>query len=169
MSIKLAYELCSENAVLPQYKHLGDAGMDVYAAEDVIIKAGETVAVGTGLKIYIPEEYEIQLRPRSGLSLNSRLRLPNSPATIDAGYRDEIKVIIWNSSPDEACFSRALDTYTLDVKGSPAGHYHIKKGDRICQMVLKRIEIAEWVDLEQFDENKLVSDRQGGLGHSGLR
>lgn len=169
MKVKVGFELCSEFAKLPEYKHDGDAGMDIYAAEDKIIKAGETTAISSGIKLYIPKGYEVQLRPRSGLSLNTRLRLPNSPATIDAGYRDEVKVIISNSSPDECLFPDGLSTYDLDVKGSPVGHYKIKKGDRICQLVLKKVEEIIWTQPSNLEITEIVDDRQGGLGHSGLR
>lgn len=167
--VKLSYILCREGAKLPEKKHEGDAGLDIYAAEDVLAEAGKTVAVPTGLKLLIPRGYEIELRPRSGLSLHTRLRLSNSPATIDAGYRDEIRILITNSSPDAELFPELhFPIHDLSVKGSPLGHYRIRKGERICQMLLKKVEDFDWVSVENMDADKLTEDRCGGLGHSGL-
>ena len=91
---KLLIEKYREDAVIPTYAHEGDAGMDLYAAEDVIIAPGTSVLVPTGLKMAIPVGYEVQIRPRSGVSLKTALRIPNSPGTIDSGYRDEVNVIM---------------------------------------------------------------------------
>jgi deoxyuridine 5'-triphosphate nucleotidohydrolase len=97
-NVEVFVELCREDAILPEYAKPGDAGMDVFAAEDIIIKPGQTVIIPTGLKLAIPEGYEIQVRPRSGISLNTPLRIVNSPGTIDSGYRDELGIIVNNSS-----------------------------------------------------------------------
>jgi dUTP pyrophosphatase len=96
--IDVFVEICRDGVDIPQYSRPGDAGMDVCAAEETVIKPGETVIVPTGLKLAIPEGYEIQVRPRSGISLNTPLRIANSPGTIDSGYRDEMGIIIWNTS-----------------------------------------------------------------------
>ena len=83
-------EICREDAIIPTYANEGDSGMDVYAAEDVLIEPGQTVIVPTGIKLAIPKGYEIQVRPRSGISYKTPLRISNSPGTIDSGYRDEL-------------------------------------------------------------------------------
>ncbi len=98
MEIEVYIEICREDAVLPSYAKPGDAGMDVCAAVDRSIKPGETVIIPTGLKLAIPEGYEIQVRPRSGISYKTPLRLSNSPGTIDSGYRDELGILITNTS-----------------------------------------------------------------------
>jgi dUTP pyrophosphatase len=159
--VDIKIELCREGAVFPRYANPYDAGMDIYAAEDCLIKPGETVPVPTGLKLAIPPGYEVQIRPRSGISLKTLLRIPNSPATIDSGYRGEVMVIMHNlatGSPDKV--------YTLKDEGNPQGSYLIKKGDRIAQMVLSKVPRIRW---EQVDDVKRFgTDRGGGFGSSGV-
>ena len=101
-TVEVALEICDPRAKVPAYATPGDAGMDIAAIEDIKIKPGQTVIVRTGLKVAIPEGYEIQVRPRSGLSYKTPLRIVNSPGTIDAGYRDEIGVIMQNTSQTES-------------------------------------------------------------------
>ena len=91
---KVYVEIYRENVQLPTYSNIGDAGMDIRAAENVEIMPGETKIIPTGLKVAIPAGYEIQIRPRSGLSLKTPLRIANSPGTIDSGYRDYSNLII---------------------------------------------------------------------------
>ena len=98
-TVQIPIELCHEDAKIPQYAHISDSGMDVYAVEDVTIHPGETVLVRTGIKVALPPGYEIQVRPKSGRALKTKLRVANTPGTIDQGYRDEIKVIIDNIEP----------------------------------------------------------------------
>ena len=99
--VQISIELCHPAAKMPSYARQGDAGMDIYAVEDLVIKPGKTVLVRTGLKVAIPRGYEIQIRPRSGLSLKTPLRVANSPGTIDAGFRDEVCIIMSNISLKE--------------------------------------------------------------------
>jgi len=143
--IKIYLELCHPSAKAPCYAREGDAGMDICAVEDQLVSAGSTVDLRTGLKAAIPKGYELQIRPRSGLSLKTGLRLPNSPGTIDSGYRDEIGVIIHNTSPDK--------------------DYWINKGDRIAQMVLKRVPQVKWEIVDAISE--IGENRGGGFGSSG--
>lgn len=144
-AIDVSIELCHPEAKMPRYARTGDAGMDVGALEDTVIEPGETVVVRTGIKVAIPEGFEIQVRPRSGLSLRTPLRLPNSPGTIDAGYRDEVGVLIQNTSTKE--------------------RYTIKKGERIAQLILSRVPMIRWKQVESVAE--LGEDRGGGFGSSG--
>ena len=96
--VQIGIVLCRAGASLPRYMHEGDAGMDITAAEEVVLEPGATAAVPTGLKFLLPPGWEIQVRPRSGLSLKTPLRVANAPGTIDAGFRDELKVILHNAS-----------------------------------------------------------------------
>ena len=162
---KVYVETCSDDIVLPEYSNIGDAGMDVKAAEDVIIFPGETKIVPTGLKMAIPEGYEIQVRPRSGLSLKTPLRIANTPGTIDSGYRDEIGIIISNCSN----FSDELNTYSINEKGNKNGIYSIKFGDRIAQIVLCKYETIEFQQVEKGIVKTLGINRGGGFGHTGTR
>ena len=134
--IELFVEKCRDSAVLPQYAHPDDAGMDIYAAETVEIAPGATALVPTGLKV----------RPRSGLSLKTPLRVPNAPGTVDAGYRNEISVIVWNSSNTEPIT--------------------VNRGDRIAQFVLARVPMAAFTETDNVAS--IGVDRGGGFGSSGM-
>jgi len=165
MSIEVFVEICRDNAILPRYANLGDAGMDVYAAEDLTILPGETVIVPTGLKLAIPKGYEIQVRPRSGLSFKTPLRIPNSPGTIDSGYRDELGIIVNNSSevnsPDNS-----EEPFTIDEKGNKKGTYIIRKGDRIVQIVLQ--VVPQMILTRVASVKSIGTDRGGGFGSTGI-
>ena len=183
MDVEVHIELCRENAVLPEYAKAGDAGMDIYAAEDIIIKPGKTVIVPTGLKLAIPKGYEIQVRPRSGISLNTPLRIVNSPGTIDSGYRNELGIIINNSSNIESnadsCRSEDINIdinidinevptkiLTLENKGNRMGTYIIKKGDRIAQIVLQEVPKIKFTVVKSV--KNIGEDRGGGFGSTGV-
>lgn len=130
---------------LPEYKTKGAAGMDVKANldEPVTIKPMERVLIPTGLFAEIPFGYEIQVRPRSGLTLKHGISVINSPGTIDSDYRGEIKIILINLSNEV---------------------YTVEDGERIAQIVLAKHDWIEWEQVEALSE----SDRgKGGFGHTG--
>ena len=133
-----------KNAVVPRYAHgpEEDAGMDLHAVEAVQLTPGDTKLVSTGIAIELPPGYEAQIRPRSGLALKYGITLPNSPATIDPGYRGEIRVIVQN-------LGREVFT--------------VEPGERIAQMVISRYEAVEWEEGELTDSNR----GEGGFGSSG--
>ncbi len=132
------------NALLPSYAHEGDAGMDLMANEDVIIPPLKRVLVSTGIALEIPIGYEVQVRPKSGLAINKGLTLLNTPGTIDAGYRGELKVILVNLGQELI---------------------EIKKGMKIAQLVLAKVFVANILESETLSE----SERQdGGFGSTGL-
>lgn len=159
--VEILVEVCREDVVLPEYAHIGDAGMDIRSAVDIDIMPNETLAIPTGLKVVIPIGYELQIRPRSGLSLKTPLRVVNSPGTIDAGYRDEVGVIINNSSKEG-------DTvYSISEKGNKQGIYRIKKGDRIAQCVLNEVPIIKWRTVDDISKEGI--NRGGGFGSSGTK
>lgn len=163
-AVRVYFQKLSENAVIPRYQHDSDAGMDIYASEDLDIFPGETKICHTGLSFAIPGGYEIQIRPRSGLSLHTMLRIPNSPGTIDSGYRDELCVILHNASASTN-ESVKLDLYASE-KENRNGIYHIKTGDRIAQMVLSRVPKAMLTEIENVRE--IGEDRMGGFGSTGI-
>ena len=163
MSSEIYVEKITEDAILPSYAHDGDAGMDLYSTEDVLLAPGETKLIHTGLKFAIPVGYEVQIRPRSGLSLNTPLRIPNAPGTIDSGYRGEICIILENTSPES--YADAPVLFATD-KGNKKGPYQIKKGDRIAQMVFAKYETAELVMTSSVDT--IGIDRKGGFGSTGV-
>jgi len=130
--------------MVPRYAHgpAEDAGMDLHSVEGVTLGPGETKLVPTGLAIELPPGYEAQIRPRSGLALKYSITLPNSPATIDPGYRGEIKVILHNLGREP---------------------FQIGPGERIAQMVIAKYEPIEWEEGDLGDS--LRGD--GGFGSSG--
>ena len=131
---------------LPAYETSGSAGMDLRANldEKIILKPFERFAIPTGLFIELPQGYEAQIRPRSGLSLKTGLSIPNSPGTIDSDYRGEIKVIVANLSNEVV---------------------EIKDGDRIAQMVIAKYERAEWIEVDNIDATERGA---GGFGSTGV-
>ena len=138
-TVEVKVEICRDDIQLPNYANPGDAGMDVCAAEEIIITPGETKIVPTGLKVAIPVGYEIQVRPRSGLSVKTPLRIPNSPGTIDAGYRDEIGIILTNTSKINN------GEFLITEKGNKEGSYKMCKGDRIAKLVLQEVPVIQWI------------------------
>lgn len=129
-----------DDALLPEYAHPSDAGADIFAIEDVSIAPHKTEIVKTGLKVAIPAGYEIQIRPRSGLSLKTPLRIANAPGTIDSAYRGEVGVIIENTG-------NLTQT--------------ISKGDKIAQMVIAPVPMIVWETVDALDD----TDRgEGGFG-----
>lgn len=157
----------SDDGQMPTYAHPSDAGMDIYATEDIEILPGETKLLYTGLKVELPLGYELQIRPKSGLSLKTKMRVANSPATIDANYRGEIGVIIDSIEPkikditydfDEHGFPRITSILT----GSPL---HIEKGQKIAQLVLSEVPKACFYQVDKINEE---TDRgSGGYGSTG--
>ena len=152
---------------MPTYAHPSDAGMDIYATEDIDILPGETKLLNTGLKVELPLGYELQIRPKSGLSLKTKMRVANSPATIDANYRGEIGVIIDNIEP------KIKDiTYDFDEQGFPritsiltGAPLHIEKGQKIAQLVLSEVPKACFYQVDKINEE---TDRgSGGYGSTG--
>ena len=161
---EIKIEKCRDTAVIPSYAHEGDAGMDIYAAADVIIEPGRSALVPTGLKMAIPVGYEVQIRPRSGISLKTPLRVPNSPGTIDSGYRDEVNVIIYNAS--QMTEAENGEPFTLSTKGCRHGTYKICTGDRIAQMVFAKVESCTFSECD--DVSAIGENRGGGFGSSGI-
>ncbi|MEA4972188.1 MAG: dUTP diphosphatase [Candidatus Metalachnospira sp.] len=131
---------------LPKYMSEGAAGMDIYANVhiDTIIKTGEIKLIPTGIKISLPEGFEAQIRPRSGLALKNGITLVNTPGTIDSDYRGEIGVILINHGDRD---------------------FLIKRGDRIAQMVINKYERVEWTETDTLDKTERAD---GGFGHSGV-
>ena len=157
--VNINYQI-EDESLLPFYAKFGDAGMDVMASEDIEIKRSQTVIIPTGLKVELPIGYEFQVRPRSGISLNTPLRIANSPGTIDCGYRNEIGILMTNISIS----NMGMKTYLISQKGNRHGTYLIKKGDRIAQLVLKRTYKVNFIKKEL----DLTNDREGGFGSTGV-
>lgn len=142
--MRIKIKRLSPAAELPRYAHgpEEDAGMDLKALEDCVLPPNVACGVSTGLAIELAPGYEAQVRPRSGLAMKHSITIPNAPATIDPGYRGEIRVILLNLGKED---------------------YHIHKGDRIAQMVIARYEAIEWEESELAESNRGA----GGFGSSG--
>lgn len=158
-------------AVAPTYAKPGDSGFDLVAVEDVIIEPGETVIVKTGLAFEIPQGYELQVRPRSGVSAKTKLRLSNAPGTIDSGYRGEVGVIVDNVADDwDSDFAyRAYNISKTDLVGEtyhPPETYRIRKGDRIAQGVIAPVITATFTESDELSETERGI---GGYGSTGVR
>lgn len=162
--VPVAIELCHADAKIPAYAKAGDAGMDVYAVEDVTINPGETVIVPTGIKCALPLGYEFEVRPRSGLSVKTPLRVANAPGTIDSGYRDEIGVIITNIEPKIKNIDFAEDGTPAILYGQS---YTIAKGMRFAQLVLKEVPACAFYEVSKVAE--IGFNRDGGFGSSGTK
>lgn len=167
----------AEGISAPFYKHDGDAGMDIRAAQDIIIAPGQTVIIPTGIKIAVPLGLEMQVRPRSGLSAKTPIRVANAPGTVDSLYRDTVGVIITNTSRDyywdknengEDVIKKIPETqtFTLEDEGKD-GYCVIKAGDRIAQIVLNEIKKIDWKETD--DITSFEGNRGGGYGHSGVK
>lgn len=131
------------DAVVPMYQTSGAAGFDFHAIEDVLIPPNETLLVRTGLAFAIPEGFELQVRPRSGLSLKSPLRVANSPGTVDSDYRGELGVILTNTYKEP---------------------YRVSKGDRIAQGVISSYVKADFVAVAELTN---TPRGKGGFGSTG--
>ncbi len=142
--MKVKIKRTRADAFLPDYAHGSreDAGLDLRSVEQTALAPGVPKAVATGLAIELPPGYEAQVRPRSGLALKYAITIPNSPATIDPGYRGEIKVILLNLGRDK---------------------YEVQPGDRIAQLVVSRYEPVEWEETELGESVR----GSGGFGSSG--
>ena len=165
-TILIPIEYCREGAKMPAYAHLTDSGMDVYALEDITIAPGETKLVPTGLKVAIPSGYELQVRPKSGRCLKTKLRVANTPGTIDAGYRDEIGIIIDNIEPfiKSAQMDETGRLYNVEFGSS----YTIGAGEKFAQLVLCEVPKAAFYEVESVA--KIENDgRAGGFGSTGVK
>ena len=165
--IQIPIELCHPNAKIPAYAKPGDAGMDIYALEDFEVAPGERKIIKTGLKVAIPRGYELQVRPRSGTSVKTALRVANTPGTIDSGYRDEIGVIIENIEPKIKDIGYDFDDNgNIIIKSILHGSvFNVGKGERFAQLVLNEVQSAAFYPVESVAQ--IGENRGGGFGSTG--
>ena len=130
---------------IPEYATPGSAGVDLCSIKYCIIKPGELAMIPTGIRLEIPEGYEGQIRPRSGLALNNRIIIPNAPGTIDSDYRGEIMIMLLNMGEDP---------------------FSLSFGDRIAQLVFVPVARANFEPVKELGETKRGS---GGFGSTGIR
>lgn len=160
-----------EDAVIPQYAHEGDSGFDLVAVSDVIIEPGETIKVPTGLAFEIPQGFELQVRPRSGITAKTKLRV--QLGTVDAGYTGEVSVIVDNIFDRDEEDRHDIYSEVLTISGDltyithfkPFGSYIIRKGERIAQAVLAPIVRAEITEVDELEDSVRGAN---GFGSSGV-
>lgn len=161
--IQIPCEL-EEGVQLPTYAKQGDAGLDIYAREEITVNPGETKIISTGIKVAIPEGYAILIQPRSGQSVKTKLRVANTPGLIDSGYRDDIGVIIENIEPPIKDIEYEFDDNgEIHIKsilhGTP---YTITEGQRFAQMRLVQVPNANFFQVKSVGE--IGENRGGGFG-----
>lgn len=142
--VEISVRRLDSGARLPVRGHPDDAGYDLYATEDLVLEPGGRAAVGTGIAVAIPPGYAGFVQPRSGLALRHGVTCLNTPGLIDPGYRDEIRVLLVNLDPREK--------------------YEVRRGDRVAQLVVQRVETVAWREVDELPG----SDRgAGGFGSTG--
>lgn len=143
--IELKVKRINKEAKMPEYAHAGDAGLDLFSVDDLMILPGESKLIKTGIQIELPKGTEAQIRPRSGLALKNQITVLNTPGTIDEGYRGEIGVILINHGKQE---------------------FHVEKGMKIAQMVVKPVFTVTIKEIEELTD---TTRGEGGFGSTGVR
>lgn len=143
--MKLKIKKLNQDAIIPNYAHITDSGMDLYSIEDKIIRPNETALIKTGLKIELPPNTEAQIRPKSGIALKNSVTVLNTPGTIDEGYTGEIQVILINHGERL---------------------YKVNKGEKIAQLVVMPVIRVQVEEIEELQE---TSRGVGGFGSTGLK
>jgi dUTP pyrophosphatase len=143
--LKLKVQKIHNEAIIPNYAHQGDAGLDLYSVEEVKINPSETALIKNGIKIELPPQTEAQVRPRSGLALKHGITVLNTPGTIDEGYRGEVGVVLINHGKET---------------------FIVEKGMKIAQMVVKPVWYVEVDEVEELSETERA---EGGFGSTGKR
>ena len=143
--LKLKVQKIHNEAIIPNYAHKGDAGLDLYSVEEVKINPSETALIKTGIKIELPPQTEAQVRPRSGLALKHGITVLNTRGTIDEGYRGEVGVVLINHGRET---------------------FIVEKGMKIAQMVVKPVWYVEVDEVEELSETERA---EGGFGSTGKR
>lgn len=178
--VKIPIEVLPDG-IEPYHANESDAGYDLFATETIFLPPGKSFIMPVGIKVAIPTGYEIQIRPRSGISSKVSLRIANSPGTIDSGYRDEVGVILHNDfGPATTHLTRENigpvdingepyvfpEDMTDDVRNLPRDTIVIQRGDRIAQMVIAKVVRANFVKVD--DVKEIAGDRNGGFGSTGI-
>jgi dUTP pyrophosphatase len=141
--MKIKFKKIHENAIIPKYAKLGDAGMDLYSIEETAILPGDHKLIKTGLQMQIPLGFEAQIRPRSGLALKNKITVLNTPGTIDSGYRGEVGVILMNHNSEP---------------------FKVNKHDRVAQIIIAKHETPEIQEVDELDNSERG---EGGFGSTG--
>lgn len=181
--LTLEIKRLTPDAKLPTKAHADDSGFDIYAAEDIIIEPGATVVVKTGIAVKLPHGHDAYIKPRSGVSTKTKLRVVSPP--IDAGYRGEIGVIVDNiaqstckctyyyaidgvrlATENDRLISGYFDDETYLHREVPINTYKIRKGDRLAQLVVTPAALPQVIEVDELDETERGDS---GYGASGVR
>ena len=146
MSVQVLIKRLDPGVPLPSYAKGGDAGADIVTAIDITLAPGERSLVPTGISIALPDGYVALVHPRSGLAIKHGITMVNSPGTVDAGYRGELKLILINHDPKESV--------------------SFKRGDRVAQLVIQQVERAEFVEVEELPGSGRGTDGFGSTGRT---
>jgi dUTP pyrophosphatase len=147
--IELRIKLLDEGLPMPCYQHEGDAGLDLPSRVDFVLEPGERAMIPTGIAVAIPPGYAGFVLPRSGLASRHGIALVNSPGLVDSGYRGEMAIVMINTDKHES--------------------FHIKRGDRIAQLVIQRVEEVTIVKVDELDDTSRGAGGFGSTGKSGQR
>ncbi len=143
--MELKVKKVHQEAKIPEYAHEGDSGLDLYSVEEIELQPQEIKTVKTGLQVSMPQGFEAQVRPKSGLAAKFGITVLNTPGTVDSCYRGEVMVILVNL-------------------GKQA--YKVEKGSKIAQMVVAKVEEAQVEEVQELDQ---TARNQGGFGSTGLK
>lgn len=158
-NVLVGIDKLNDDIIIPEYQTFGSSGLDIHSPIDFELYPGETKIIGTGFKLDIPHGYEIQIRPRSSLAIKHGIIIPSSPGTIDSDYEGELKVAL-----------RLIDNDVIS--------YSVKKGDRVAQMILSKVEKLTFytLEIEDVDPNSICDEEdnlhgkvrgEGGIGSTG--
>jgi dUTP pyrophosphatase len=146
MSVQVLIKRLDAGVPLPNYAKGGDAGADIVTAVDITLAPGERALVPTGISIALPDGYVALVHPRSGLAIKHGVTMVNSPGTVDAGYRGELKLILINHDPKDSV--------------------SFKRGDRVAQLVIQQVERAEFVEVQELPGSGRGTDGFGSTGRT---
>ncbi len=146
MSVQVLIKRLDPGVPLPVYAKSGDAGADIVTAIDITLAPGERSLVPTGISIALPDGYVALVHPRSGLAIKHGVTMVNSPGTVDAGYRGELKLILINHDPKDSV--------------------SFKRGDRVAQLVIQQVERAEFVEVQELPGSGRGTDGFGSTGRT---
>ena len=146
MGVQVLVTRLDPNLPLPNYAKAGDAGADIVSRIDIELAPGERALVPTGISIALPEGFVALVHPRSGLAIKHGVTMVNAPGTVDAGYRGELQVILINHDPRESV--------------------SFKRGDRIAQLVIQRVERAEFIEVNSLPGSERAGDGFGSTGRA---
>lgn len=161
--LRVGFKKTHEDAIIPTKAHAEDSGFDLYSVEDVVIHPGETMVVGTGIAVNLPEGHEAQIRPRSGITAKTKLRV--QLGTIDNGYTGELGIIVDNTSQISSLKLRELFIDDKTHNSFDDITYKIRKGDRIAQLAVQKIPYTDAIEVTSL---KGQSRGDNGFGSTGI-